>query len=401
MIASQTSFLHDKSYLSTAASHFFVDVLNSGRTLLVALIAVSLGMSNALVGVFLLLYNVGGSLSQPLFGWLADRFGARWLIIGGTGWVILFYVLASLLPEWPALLALTAASLGSAAFHPSGTKVASQISDSRRTQATAVFFMAGQVGLFAGPIMAGFLLDAFDRVGFIGLPLLSLIAVLSGWRWLVDDVRDRGPGDAARAAPRPAGLNVRRVLPAAVLIIIAYNTVSFSAQNFAPKLFTEWGYAPSYVGWIAGLYMMGSALGGLVGGTLADRYGGRSVTLLAMLGVILPVYFYIPAGDVARFPLLLLAGLFGGMPHAILVLMIQSLLPGRRALGAGLALGFMFLSGAAGSAVMGVIADHVGLATALQGTALLPLVAAGATLFLPQRWDGTTAPARRGRATAD
>jgi len=401
MIARQASFLHDKSYLSTAAAHFFVDVLNSGRTLLVALIAVSLGMSNALVGVFLLLYNVGGSLSQPLFGWLADRFGARWLIIGGTGWVILFYVLASLLPEWPALLALTAASLGSAAFHPSGTKVASQISDSRRTQATAVFFMAGQVGLFAGPIMAGLLLDAFDRVGFIGLPLLSLIAVLGGWRWLVDDVRDQGPGDTQRRMARPAGLNVRRVLPAAVLIIIAYNTVSFSAQNFAPKLFTEWGYAPSYVGWIAGLYMMGSALGGLLGGTLADRYGGRPITLLAMLGVILPVYFYIPAGDVARFPLLLLAGLFGGMPHSILVLMVQSLLPGRRALAAGLTLGFMFLSGAAGSAVMGVIADHVGLDTALQGTAFLPLVAAGATLLLPQRWDGTTTPARRQRAPAD
>lgn len=81
--------------------------------------------------------------------------------------------------------------------------------------------------------------------------------------------------------------------------------------------------------------------------------------------------------------------------------MIQSLLPGRRALGAGLALGFMFLSGAAGSAGMGFIADHVGLATALQGTAFLPLIAAGATLFLPQRWDGTPAPAGRRRAPAD
>lgn len=389
MANKEASYLRNRSYLATAGSHFSIDILNNGRILLVAILAVSLGLSNAQVGIFLLLYNVGASVSQPLFGWLADRFGARWLVMGGLAWTASFYALAALVPEWPALYALTIASLGSGAFHPSGTKIASQTSRVRRTQATAFFFMSGQIGLFLGPILAGILIDSYGRRGYLALPLLATGLVLIGWRWLSDNVRHvHNSQDAAetvslRASTKSGRPPLLQLLPALIIIVLAYNTVSFSAQNFAPKLFTEWGYSASYIGWIAGLYMMGSAIGGLVGGSIADRVGGKPVIVISMLAAVLPIFFYIPAGEVWRFPVLLLAGFFGGMPHSIVVLQVQALLPDRQALASGLALGFMFFSGAAGSYVLGVIADRVGLAPALQWSALLMLAAAGAALFLP------------------
>ncbi|HSM54869.1 MAG TPA: MFS transporter, partial [Candidatus Sulfomarinibacteraceae bacterium] len=245
---------------------------------------------------------------------------------------------------------------------------------------------AGQMGLFAGPILAGGVLDLFGRPGYLFLPAAAMLAFLGGWRWLVDDVRRRSPAPGRAPAPQSssASAGLRRILPALIVVVIAYNTVSFSSQNFAPKLFTEWGYSASYVGWIAGLFMMGSAIGGVVGGGLADRYGGKPVILLSMVGLIAPIYYYIPAPDLWRFPILLLAGFFGGMPHSIVVLIVQALMPDRRALASGLTLGFMFFSGAVGSYIMGIIADHTTLDAALQGTALLPLLAITAALFLPR-----------------
>jgi len=387
MAVLQAPFLRDKSYLANAASHFFIDILNSGRVLLVAVLAVSLGLTNAQVGILLLLYNVGASLSQPLFGLAADRFGARYLVVGGVGWTIFFYGLAAVVPDWPALIAVTVASLGIGAFHPGGTKVASQSSSERRTQATAFFFMAGQFGLFAGPILAGGVLDLFDRPGYLLLSLLCMVAFLGGWRYLVDDVRTerKTPDTAPRvSAPRKIPASLLRIVPALAVIIISYNTVSHAAQNFAPKLFTELGFSPSYVGWIAGLFMMGAAIGGVVGGGLADRFGGRPVIALSMLGAIAPIYLYIPAPDALRFPLLFLAGFFGGMPHSIVILMVQGLLPGKRAFASGLTLGAMFFSGAVGSYILGIIADHTALDQALQGTALLPILGAAAALLLPR-----------------
>lgn len=388
MTVGKRAFLRQRDYLAVSLTHFFVDVLNSGRTLLVALLAISIGLSNTQVGIALLLYNVGSSLSQPLFGWLADRIGARWLTIGGMGWMILFYTVASLGTDWLALITLTMAGLGSGATHPTGTMVASQSSQTHRTQATALFFMAGQLGLFSGPVLAGVLLEQYGRPGYLVLPLTAFIAFASSWQWLSHKNRRVHAGPQRTAAPAESvsrgHLVARRRALLLAVIILSGSTVSIAAINFSPKLFTELGFAPGYVGWLAGLFMAGSAIGGIVGGSLADRYGGKLVILMGVLGTILPIYFYIPAAGATRFALILLAGFFGGMPHSVLILMAQSLLPGRQALASGLALGFMFFSGSVGSFFVGVLADRLGLAIVLQGTALLPLGAAAAALLLPK-----------------
>ncbi len=387
MITQSASFLRDRSYLITSSTHFSVDVMNSGRTLLVAILAVTLGLTNARLGAFLLLYNLGSALSQPFFGLLADRIGTRWLILTGLGWMIVFYSLASVVQPWPALLAITAASLGSGAFHPSGTKNASEASQTLRTQATALFFMSGQLGLFIGPILAGGLIDAYGRIGFIALPMAAALVFFAGVLWLTEqpELLEEVAGGLAANVVRPRPANLQRTLVPLTIIIVISNTVSFAVLNFAPKLFTEQGYSAGYVGWAAGIYMLGAAFGGLLGGIMADRIGNKPVILLALAGTILPIWLYIPAGDPWRLPLMLLAGFFGGMPHSVLVLMAQSLLPGRRGFASGMTLGFMFFSGAIGSYLLGIVADQVGLALALQYSALLLVVAFGAALFLPRQ----------------
>jgi FSR family fosmidomycin resistance protein-like MFS transporter len=100
--------------------------------------------------------------------------------------------------------------------------------------------------------------------------------------------------------------------------------------------------------------------------------------------MVLPAYTFIPTPDPLRFLLLTLAGFFGGMPHSILIVQMQALMPSRQALASGVSLGFMFSAGAIGSYFLGVVADQIGLATALQGIGLLPLLGIGAALLLPK-----------------
>lgn len=387
MATGQTIAFRERPFLAVSLTHFFVDVLNSGRNLLIALLAVSLGLSNAQVGIALLLYNVGNALSQPLFGWLADRIGARRLVIGGLSWMILFYAIASLTGDWLALIALTVASVGSGAFHPTGTMVASHTSVTHRSRLTALFFMAGQIGLFLGPVMAGILLDAYGRPGYILLPLLAMTAVAGSWRWLGGSDNHSHTHAKAKAEPETAVVSpdhfFRRVLIIG-LIIFATSTASIAIITFAPILFTEQGYSPTLVGWLSGLLMMGSAVGGLVGGTLGDKLPGKWVIVLGISGSILPIYFFVPMRVTVQAMLLLLAGFFGGMPHTILVITVQSLLPKQRAMASGFALGFMFFSGAVGSYFVGLIADTVGLAMTLQGLALLPFLAVLTAVWLPK-----------------
>lgn len=387
MATAPASFLRQRDYLAVSFTHFCVDVLNSSRSLIVAVLAVSLGLSNTQVGLILLVYSIGNALSQPFFGLYADRFGPRVLVVGGIGWMIFFYGLAALAPPYLAIGALTVAGLGSGAFHPSGTMVASLASKDRQTQATSIFFMSGQLGLFIGPILAGVLLEQLGRSGYVILPALAFTAFLSSWKWLTNQSekieKEELSANPSSLFHQPSADTIRRAIFLS-LIILMVGTVSISAINFAPKLFTELGYPASYVGILAGLFMLGSAVGGVVGGTLADRWNGRLVIMMSATLSILPVLLYIPAEGTTRFALLLLAGFFVGMPHSILVIMVQSLLPGQRGFGSGLALGFMFFSGALGSFVVGIIADQIGLAQTLQYTAFLQIVTIAATILLPK-----------------
>ena len=404
----QAEFLRDRSYKAVSLTHFFVDILNNGRALLVALLAVSIGLSNAQVGIVVLLYNIGSSLSQPLFGIIADRQGPRRLVIGGLAWMIGMYSVAAVAEGWWALVPLTLAGIGSGAVHPAGTKVASETSEKSRTQATGVFFASGQTGLFVGPALTGLLLTLFGQQGFLVLTGLASGALYYAWISVKNGVPGQLAGHAgtvgsgevtAQPARRTAvkgamqkGVATIRsaagqapwgiVLPL-TLIIICNSTVGITIINYAPKLFTEMDYQPWYVGLVTGLFMLGSAAGGIVGGAIADRYGRRLAIRIGLSVSIVPIFFYIPVGDPWRFPLLLLAGFFAGMPHSVLVIMAQALLPGRRGFASGLILGLMFFSGALGSFFLGWVADRIGLAIALQGLILVPIVAGLTTLFLP------------------
>jgi FSR family fosmidomycin resistance protein-like MFS transporter len=85
---------------------------------------------------------------------------------------------------------------------------------------------------------------------------------------------------------------------------------------------------------------------------------------------------------------LLLAGVAGflvGIPHSVLVVMAQNLLPKRQGLASGAVLGFMFATGAAGTGIVGWVADYTGMAASLHGVALLPIGATIAAFFLARQ----------------
>src|SRR5262245_20311871 len=87
------SFLRSRLYLSVVAGHFAVDVLNSTGPVLLAVLAIPLGLSYSQIGLALTLYTMAGSLSQPIWGWVADRFHGRPTALAGVGvvWMIVCY----------------------------------------------------------------------------------------------------------------------------------------------------------------------------------------------------------------------------------------------------------------------------------------------------------------------
>ena len=373
------SLLRDRSFLAASLAHFSVDLLNAQRPVLLTVLSGPLGLTNSLIGLVSMLYTFAGSLSQPVFGWLADRFGGRRLAFWGIIWMAALFALALSAPGPASLALLVLAAFGSGAFHPAGTVEATEIGrirvGGRQATAAATFILFGQVGYSIGPALGGLLID---RWGTSGLFLILPIALVAG----PAIARNFSvPPTDVNADPSPADHSPR--VPVGALSFLALAGLaalrSWAQTNmitFLPKFYSDLGFSPAYFGVIAALFMGGSALGGVAGGWLGDRTSKRSVILWSLLVAGIPLALF-PSLSASPWALLLSAasGALTGASNGITVVLAQRMMPGRLGAASGLVLGYTFASGSVGTWLSGLQADRAGFDAVFLTTAGITILA--------------------------
>lgn len=367
--------LRQPAFLAACLGHLGVDLLNGQMGVLLAALSLSLGLGNAQLGLIATAYALLGSLSQPFFGWLADKDGGRWTVAGGVLWMLAFYALFALTSGPLAIGFLIAASLGSGAFHPPGAANAARVGAyalaGQAATAASIFFLFGQIGLSAGPALGGFIVEhgGYGGVRWLALGLLPVgLFIVWAMRGVVAPARS---ASQSRAAPSGAALGFFSL----VLLISGLRVWAQSAiTTFAPKFYQDQGIAPGEYGVIVAVFMAGTSLGGVAGSWLADRTNYTRTVIGSLALSILPFIFLPLASGVWVYGLAFVAGAFNGGPHSILVTMAQKALPDRAGLASGLSLGIQFAIGALGVYVTGLLADATSLTFALQANAALALV---------------------------
>lgn len=405
--------------LAVSVGHGTIDVFNSMGPVLLAHLQLVMGLSAAQVGLAVGLYQLLSGATQPLFGWWTDRRGLPRLSAWSVGWVLLLVVASvNLAPAigfgfFVVLFAL--AALGSGAFHPQGTMHAGIALPGRASTTTAIFFFCGQVGLSLGPFLAGWVIDRDGRAGLIWLALL--FAPVPFWMALRllpaagerpgqdrrqaarTEVDERVSSDVESAAhgsaPEPSERSVSR-LPAVTLLTAVFGLrawVFIGTASFLPLLFQAGGASATRQGLLTGAFWLGGGLSGVLAGVLADRIGKRLVAALCTgLGALLLLALPDVTGGGAL-ALVLLCGALLGAPHSVLMVIAQDLLPVRRGLAAGYALGFLFTMGAVASWCIGLLADRFALESVIRAGAAPGILVAFLLLLLPS----TSSEAGHGR----
>jgi len=158
-------------------------------------------------------------------------------------------------------------------------------------------------------------------------------------------------------------------------LVAARSWVQTSMTAFLPKYLGDLGFRPSLYGGVTSLFMGASAIAGVLGGMLADRYGKRSVVSLSLM-LAAPPLALIPNYQSAGMITLLSfwAGGALGVSYSILVVLGQNMFPRREGMASGLVLGFTFASGSIGALFSGMLVDLAGFQAfygALAGLAAL------------------------------
>jgi len=390
-------FLRNGRLVTLMLGHFTVDSYVGVIPVLYPLLIGRFQLSLATVGLVSLAYGGMAAISQPLFGFLADRFGTRFPGLA-LAWTAITFSLVGFIGSFPLLLALAFASgLGSGAFHPLGAlDVRGLLATRRRSLGMSVYVTAGTVGVAAGPLIGILLFGAF---GIHGTGLLVIPGLVTGgyllWRMRVP----RALAGAARQAVTHAQPMPPVFALAAVIGVMMSRSWTVNVfQAFTPTWYRQLGYGPEFYGPLATTLVLASAVGTIGCGSLADRYGRRAVILVTLVLTIPAILLYTLYPGPWAFASAILIGFLAASTAPLLLLMAQQLMASRAGLASGLVMGLGFVTGAIGVPINGAIADAVGLQESLMTHVILVIATLGIAWFLPRERDieryATTSTAR-------
>jgi FSR family fosmidomycin resistance protein-like MFS transporter len=130
------------------------------------------------------------------------------------------------------------------------------------------------------------------------------------------------------------------------------------------------------------IFLGAVAAGTILGGPIGDRFGRKYVIWVSILGV-LPFTLALPYANLFWTPIITIAiGLILASAFSAIVVYAQELVPGRVGMISGVFFGFAFGMGGLGAAVLGNLADRVGIETVYRVCGFLPLIGLLAA-FLP------------------
>ena len=363
--------------------HFTVDSYVGVLPVLYPILIGKFQLSFATVGLVSLAYSGMAAISQPLFGLLADRFGTRFTGFA-LAWTAITFAVIGFVNSFPALLALALASgLGSGAFHPLGAlDVRGLLQARRRSLGMSVYVTAGTVGVAAGPLIGILLFGAFGLRG-TGLLVIPGIATSGYLLW-----RMRALPEAAPRSGRQSSVAARSVPVFALAVVIGVMmsrswTVNVF-QAFTPTWYRQLGYGPEFYGPLATTLVLASAVGTVGCGSLADRYGRRTVILATLVLSVPAIFLYTMFPGPWAFLTGILIGFLAASTAPLMLVMAQQLIASRAGLASGLVMGLGFVTGAIGVPINGAIGDAIGLQKSLMTHVILVIATIGLAWFLPR-----------------
>jgi len=358
--------------VSLSLAHLLNDwYMNYIQALLPFLVLSGLGVSK---GAFLIsAFTITSSLLQPVFGYLVDRKNQRWMVYVGTIWMAVLISLVGLIQNYYLLVGVVALSgLGTAAFHPQASAMVSAVSGNKKGFFQALFTAGGNVGWALTPLMV---VPFVQYYGLEMTPLFILPGVLCAiLLWF------SAPRVSVKAKVPP--LPLMSILHdswfqlSKVVIIVAFRSLAyFGLITFLPLYLQTTNISLLASSRLLFVMLFCGAVGGIVGGYLSDRFGGKTV-IVGSLVISSPMfYFFLNTNGFLSYVLLALAGATLLASFSVTVVVAQELISKNAAMASGLMLGFGIGIGGIGVGLVGLLAEHQGIVFAINLLICLPLLA--------------------------
>ncbi len=365
-------------------AHFIIDLYSGALGALQPLLIAPFHMNFTEAGILAGVLSFSSSVLQPCWGYLSDRFHSRLFTALAPAVAGIFISSLGWAPNYGMLLAMVfLGGAGIASFHPHAASNTTHGITRKRARAMAIFISSGTAGLAVGPT---YFSAVSGRLGLLGthwaaLPGVALSVVLLLFL--------RPAHHAIQARPHFDWEPLRAVRkPMTILFLLVFirSIVQINFTQFLPLyLHTERGYSLTSASLNLTLYLGTGAIGGVIGGNLADRFGGRRVILFSMIASVPFLALFVFTSGWISTVALATGGLILLCTNPVNVVLAQQLAPSQTGTVSALMMGFAW--GTAGLVFIpltGWISDLFSMQTAFTALTLFPLLGFLLALKLPK-----------------
>ncbi|MGD6818479.1 MFS transporter [Metabacillus sp. 113a] len=369
--------------------HLLNDSMQSVVPAVFPILEQSMNLSYSQLGWIGFALSMTSSIMQPVVGWLTDRKSAPYVLPFGMGLSMAGMLGLAFAPGFEyVLLSVIFIGLGSAAFHPEGSRVAYMAAGEKRGLAQSIYQVGGNLGQSLAPLMTILIfipLGQFGSIWFTLVAALAVLVLLFVSRWYSHQLVRFPKAAKFHTKPVTGERKMQSGFAITLLVFLVFARSWYSAgisNYFQFYLIEDYGISIKEAQYFIFLFLASGVIGTFLGGPLADRFGKRNVILFSMVGSA-PFALILPhVRLIWIYPLFFIIGLIVLSSFSVTVVYAQELFPGKIGTVSGLIIGLAFGMGAIGSAFLGMLADAWGLYAVMILCSLLPVIGI-LTVFLP------------------
>ncbi|MFC4302228.1 MFS transporter [Cohnella boryungensis] len=385
--------------LAISLVHMLNDSMQAVVPALYPILEESLNLSMVQIGLIGFMLNMTSSVMQPVVGAYSDKRTLPNMLPFGMGLSLIGMVGLAFAPHfWMLLCAVVFIGLGSAIFHPEGSRVVYFAAGGKRGFAQSVYQVGGNAGSTLGPLMTALVFVHLGQIGaiwgtlFAGFAIAVLLGLLPWYKrklkeWEMEKSRrSAASANGSTVMERMSHPRVKFAMGMLVFLVFArswYHSGIGSFYQFYLK--ADYGLTTSQAQIPVFLFLAAGVLGTFFGGVLADRFGLKNMIVFSIAGASplalllphLPLFWVYPVIAVLGF--IILSG------FSVSVVYAQFLMPANVGMASGLTTGLAFGMGAIGGVALGQAIDSFGISEVMFAASFFPLVGLFALLLPSDR----------------
>ena len=363
--------------------HLLNDAIQAVVPAMFPILEKSMNLSFTQLGIIAFSLNMVSSVMQPMIGFITDKKPMPFALPIGLTFTLVGILGLGFAPSFGLIvLSVLFIGLGSAVFHPEGSRVAYMAAGNRRGLAQSIYQVGGNTGQALAPLITALILVPLGQIGASWFTIVAAVAVIlliyiANWYKQMLIVSQNRKKKKISNLGMKQGLTkqVKNTLALILLLIFARTWYTSGITNFYTfYAIKEYALTIKQSQLFLFAFLVSGAVGTFFGGPLSDRFGKKTIISFSMLATV-PFSIIIPhVPPTMAFISLIITGFILMTSFSVTVVYAQELVPGKIGTMSGLTVGLAFGMGAIGSVGLGYIADWIGLQSMIKWLGVLPLL---------------------------